>query len=144
MLEIDFEEPEKSVCECCGNTTVRLTRFVHQDGDAHAVYYARFTESHLERALDGLVSLGEWGDDASPDDRVAFPFRIWLKDNSPVVTLVDSVESPWSHTTFLGRLLDREEALAHPWVKEVFHITDHMVLEDEPIKAHLSPAAPLH
>jgi hypothetical protein len=110
---------------------------VLEDGNAHAVYYALFTKHHAEKDLKGLIGLGEWGDDARPEDRLAFPFRIWLKDNSPVVTMVDSSESPWSHTTFLGRLLDRDEALAHPWIKEVFHITDHMITDDPVIKEHL-------
>jgi hypothetical protein len=47
------------------------------------------------------------------------------------VGLVDAKESPWSHATFLGQILDREEALKHSWVKEVFHITDHIVAEDK-------------
>jgi hypothetical protein len=36
--------------------------------------------------------------------------------------------------------LDRQEALAHPWVKDVFHITDHAVLEDKVLKEHLDAA----
>ena len=136
MLEIDFEPPVESICECCGNTTVRLTRFVLKDGNAHAVYYAQFTKLHAERALSGLIGLGAWGEDAGPGDRLAFPFRIWVKDEHPVVTLVDASESPWADATFLGRLLNRDEALTHPWIKEVFHITDHMLLDDKEIKEH--------
>jgi hypothetical protein len=34
-------------------------------------------------------------------------------------------------------MLDREAALAHPLIDEVFHITDHAVLEDLPLKAYL-------
>jgi len=140
MLEIDFEPPTESICECCGNTTVRLTRFVLNDGDAFAVYYAQFTKSHSEKALEGLVGLGAWGDDAGPDQRLAFPFRMWIRDENAVVGLVDAAQSPWSESTFLGRLLDRDEALAHPWVKDVFHITDHMLLEDAEIKGHFFPS----
>jgi hypothetical protein len=134
MLEIDFESPVESICECCGKTTVTLTRFVLEDGNAHAVYYAQFTKSHPGQSLSGLIGLGAWGEDAAPTDRLAFPFTVWVKDDHPVVTLVDAEESPWSHTTFLGRLLNRDEALAHPWIKEVFHITDHMLLDDQEIK----------
>ena len=30
-------------------------------------------------------------------------------------------------------MLDRKEALKHPWIKEVFHITDHIVEEDKDV-----------
>jgi hypothetical protein len=130
MLTFDFEEPKESVCDCCGNTIVRLTRFVREDGDAHAIYYAMFTKGHSEKKLSGLISLGEWGEDASPENRVAFPFQIWTEEENFKVGLVDAEDSPWSHVTFLGRILNRDEALKHEWLTEVFHITDHMVTDD--------------
>lgn len=133
MIEIDFEEPTESVCECCGNTTVRLTRFVYKDGDAHAVYYAQFTAGHEKKRLSGVIGLGEWGEGGEPENRLAFPFQIWTDQDNFKVGLVNAADSPWSHVTFLGRLLDRDEALKHPWVKEVFHITDHMVREDKEV-----------
>jgi len=133
MIEIEFEEPTESLCDCCGNTTVRLTRFVHSDGNAHAVYYAQFTKGHEPDHVSGLIGLGEWGEGAEPEDRVAFPFQIWLDSDNFCVGLVDAEQSPWSHVSFLGRILDREEALKHEWIQEVFHITDHMVAEDPEI-----------
>ena len=27
-------------------------------------------------------------------------------------------------------MLDREEALSHPWIEDVFHITDHITEDD--------------
>jgi hypothetical protein len=130
MLAIEFEPPTESVCECCGNSTVRLTRFVLKDGNAHAVYYAQYTRGHDEKRMSGLIGLGEWGDDAGPEDRRAFPFQMWLKGDDTVIGLIDAEDSPWSDATFLGRVLDRDEALTHPWIQEVFHITDHIVTED--------------
>ena len=132
-MTFEFEEPKESICECCGNTTVRLTRFVHRDGDAHAIYYAMFTKGHPEKRLSGLISLGEWGEGATPEGRVAFPFQIWTDENNFKVGLVDAVDSPWSNVTFLGRILNREEALKHKWLPEVFHITDHMVTDDHQV-----------
>jgi hypothetical protein len=38
-------------------------------------------------------------------------------------------------------MLDRETALAHPLIDDVFHITDHAVLEDQPLKAYLDAPA---
>ncbi|MBK1890328.1 hypothetical protein Undi14_09765 [Undibacterium sp. 14-3-2] len=134
MLKIEFEEPTESRCECCGNTTIRLTRYVYKDNNAFAVYYASFTKGHPEKRLSGIIGLGEWGDDSlASEHRVAFPFQIWLKEDNFQVGLIDKEKSPWSHVTFLGKILDRESALSHKWISDVFHITDHMVVDDKEI-----------
>jgi hypothetical protein len=138
MLTFEFEEPNRSRCDCCGGVTVSLTRFVNQDGDAYAVYYARFGEGHEPRLVDAVVSIGEWGDGAGPWDRVAFALRLWVAETQYQVTVVDAEESPWKGIELLGRMLDREEALEHERIGEVFHVTDHMVSDDQAIREHLS------
>jgi hypothetical protein len=138
MIEIELEPATTKLCECCGTETVSLTRFVLQDGSAHAVYYAQYSRGHESERINGLVSLGEWGESATPDERLAFPFQLWATEDNYNVALVDASASPWSHVTYLGRILDRQEALSHPWCKEVFHITDHMVSDDPEVKAFLN------
>ncbi len=96
MIEIEFEEPTIKKCECCGKDTVALTRFVHQDSNAFAVYYAKFTKGHSDKVVYGLIGLGEWGDQSEPSNRTAFPFRIWTTATNFQVGLVDASESPWS------------------------------------------------
>ena len=137
MLRIEFEPPRKSECDCCGNTTVSLTRFVYKDNDAYAVYYAAFTAGHTEKVVSGLIGLGEWADDeVGPEARLAFPFEIRATDEQFQVGMVDASSSPWSDVEFLGRLLDRDEALQHEWISEVFHITDHMVSDDPEVAGY--------
>jgi hypothetical protein len=134
MLRIEFDEPKKSLCECCGNTTTKLTRFVYRDDNAYAVYYLRFTKGHPERSASGLIGLGEWGgEESSPEQRTAFAFELWQDENNFNVGIVDKEDSPWGDVSFLGRILDREEALKHEWIDEVFHVTDHIVTEDKEI-----------
>ena len=137
MLRFEFEEPRRSTFQCCGEATTILTRFVYKDDDAYAVYYAQFTGGHAEKRLSGIIGLGEWGDDqAGPQAKLAFPFQIWMDGDNFQVGLVNGTDSSWSHVTFLGRILDRSEALAHPWIDEVFHITDHLVLDDRELAGY--------
>jgi len=131
MIEIEFNEPNIKICDCCGQEIVSLTRYVHKDEFAFAVYYINFTRGHSPKVAHGLIGLGEWGEDAEPKGRLAFPFKIWTNEANYQVGLVDAEESPWSHVTFLGQILNRNEALKHEWIKEVFHITDHIVAEDK-------------
>jgi hypothetical protein len=138
MLTIDFEPPAQSEpCECCGGRTTSLTRFVHSDGNAFAIYYARFSENHAERVVVATVSIGEWGEDSTPEQRCAFVLRLWPDCEHHNVTVLDAADSPWRDATLIGRTLDRVEAMAHPRLQDVFHIADHMVLEDAPLRDYL-------
>lgn len=137
MLEIEFEEPNVSICDCCGNVITNLTRFVHQDDNAFAIYYANFTKGHEEKSVLGLISLGEWGTDEVPECRTSFLFRLEIENGNYNVSILNGSESPWQNK-ILGKLLQREDALEHPWKSDVFHITDHIVNEDEEIIKYLS------
>jgi hypothetical protein len=137
VLTFEFAEPARNHCDCCGGVTTALTRYVYRDGDAHAVYYARFGNQHEPRIVEVVVSIGEWGDGTNHWDRVAFALRLRAVDSEYQVTVVDASESPWQGVQLLGRMLDRDEALGHERLQEVFHITDHMVLDDQPIRDYL-------
>lgn len=136
MIEIEFEDPHYEICECCGNTTVKLTRFVHADDEAFAIYYIRFTKEHNDKHVLGLISLGEWGIEEIPESRTSFLFRLWFNDENYNVSIIDGKESPWQ-SEILGKILSREEALQHPWIDDVFHITDHIVDEDSEVIKYL-------
>ena len=133
MIEIEFEEPKTEQCECCGNTTTRLTRFVYQDSDAFSVYYVLFTNGHEEKVAYALIGLGEWGEDGGPQMRTAFAVNIWKDNENWAASVTDKSDSPWSHVEFLGKILDRDQALTHLYLKDVFYITDQMITEDKNI-----------
>ena len=114
-----------------------LTRFVYKDGDAYAVYYASFAVGHPERGARAIVSLGTWGEGATPEDRLAFPMEILANSDEYQVRMVDRESSPWRDTTFLGRVLDRAESLDHAWCEEVFALTNAMFVQDLPLKDFL-------
>ena len=139
MLSFEFEPPHESEpCQCCGGRSTALTRFVRKDGNAHAVYYARFSSDHPRRSVLVTISLGEWGEGTIPAQRVAFALELRTTESRYEVEVLDAERSPWRDARLIGRTLDRVEALAHTHLSEVFHITDHMVVEDRPLKAYLN------
>ena len=140
MLTFDFEEPASATCECCGGISTALTRFVYEDGNAYAIYYARFGVRHEPRVVEAVVSIGEWGEGSGSWDRIAFPLRLRATDREYQVTIVDAYESPWHGVELLGRMLDRAEALQDERLQEVFHISDHMVRDDVPVREYLDGA----
>jgi len=135
MLTIEFaESPRPTGCECCGGATTTLTRFVHNDGDAHAIYYARFSDNHPQQTVSLAIGLGDWGEHADPRSRIAFALELRHVGDRFEIMVVDRERCPWKDTVVLGVMLDREDALKHPRIREVFHITDHIVAEDPAIR----------
>lgn len=141
MLTIEFNPPQVVPCPCCGQSSTHLVRYVRRNGDAHAAYLARFSTGHVAEGIVGLISLGEWGGkDSRPENRVAIAFRLWVADGQPQVRILDVAETPWKASAYFGRPLTRQEALSHPSLPEVFHITDHMTLQDEVVQEYLRAA----
>lgn len=140
MLQTEYEVPDTAPCCCCGRLTTRLTRFVSRDDDAFAVYYAAFSEGHGAE-VDAIISLGTWWADEVPPDRVAFAVRISSTADAYNVQVTDAGESLWHDAALLGRKLSREDALAHPWIRDVFLVTDHMVTDDAPLIEFLDGTA---
>jgi len=139
MIEIELSQRGEHPCECCGGVSVILMRFVYRDGDAFAVYYAGFSESHPQREVKLAVGMGEWGEDSTPADRRSFALRLRDGGANFEVSVMDAEDSPWRDAKTIGRMLDREEALADPGLAEVFHITDHIVEDDPDVRGYLLP-----
>jgi hypothetical protein len=112
--EIEFAEPACSRCACCGGLSVRLTRFVLRSQEAFAVYYASYSNNHPDAELSLLVSLGDWGDESDPSQRVAFYCRVRSTDEAYEVMLDDAADSEWADAEIMGRKLSRQEARTHP------------------------------
>jgi hypothetical protein len=139
MFEIEFEAPnDPKLCECCGGLTTSLTRFVYRNGDAFAVYWASFTDNHPDRLVKLLIGIGQWGDGTSKDDRRGFAMDLRVADSQYEIMVTNAEQSPWKAKTIIGHILDREEALADSWIKEVFHLTDHILSQDILIKDFLN------
>jgi hypothetical protein len=141
VLSIEFAPAKTRPCKCCGRMTTTLTRFVHRDGDAYAIYHAAFTDGHPNRVVLGTVYLGPWDDDSRPDQRVAFAFQLTAASDRYDMSLIDAALSPWHESELVGRTLDTAEALRHPALSEVYAMADLMMTEDEPLRAYLDGSA---
>ncbi|NOJ79802.1 hypothetical protein [Myxococcus xanthus] len=141
MLSFQFLPPRTSRCDCCGGTATRLQGYVYRDGVNHAVYFAQYTDIHPERIVSFVVSLGEWGKGGPEGKRVAFVLALRKGEDNLEMTVTDSVDSPWKRIRLLGQMLDREEALAHPWLKEVFLITEQVFQQDAEVLRYFNPTA---
>jgi len=142
VIEIEFGETHKNGCECCGATQYNRTRFVHRDGDAHAVYYASHTDGHIADGITVALSVGNWWEDDALEERFAFCLVLWSNDDEFGVTVQDWESHMWPGADLLGQRLNRDQALAHPFIKEAFHITDHIFAEDKALTTFLDQEKP--
>jgi hypothetical protein len=139
-FEVEYDEPLIVTCDCCGEPETRLTRFVKRDGDAYAVYLVRFVDGQQTHPAYAMVSLGTWAVDGVPPDRVAFALRIPYHPDEYQLEVIDEAKLSWKKSEILGRKLSRDQALAHPWLPEVYRLFDHMVQNDAPLHAFLNAA----
>jgi len=133
MLEIEITEPRFTTCDCCGKPLTNVTRFVTKDGQAWAIYKATFGKNHPDRGVFLAIGIDEVG---GPEwtGSTAFALNLSASETEFQTRVTDRSESPWRRTHILGRILDREEALAHPEIDEIFHLVDHIVREDPVIR----------
>jgi hypothetical protein len=129
-LNIVFAEPKVEPCGCCEGKTTQLTRVVKRDGVPCALYYAMFTETHPEKHVVAIVSVGDFTQGADPADREAFALNFKRNEQGVNMVLRDATESPWREVALLGRMLTEREAKDHPRRAEVFEIGTHAVKND--------------
>ena len=127
-------EPEPSVaesrCDTCGGTNHLVHGFVYEDGDAHGVYFVEWCDGeHPERAAFLTIGLGAFGEGSSPDERAAFGIE-WRRDG---MSLTDSPVR--DRPELLGAFVPRSEAIALTDIDHLWHVADHIVLEDDRLAA---------
>lgn len=142
-LQLEAGESDRPTrCECCGRVSRTVHGFVYKDGDAYAIYYAGWSEGHPERGVTMAVAVGEWDDDSDNSDRVSVGLEARATESEIQFAVLEPEQSPWAQTDLLGAMCSRSAALAHPVLKEIFEIAEHVVSHDERIADFLERPAP--
>ena len=48
--------------------------------------------------------------------------------------IINAENTPWGKADILGQKLTREEAMLHPWLKDVYEIIDLMADQDDEVR----------
>ncbi len=129
-------------CPDCGRNTRSVWGYISNQAGARAVYFIRWTDGHLERGAQVIVSIGAWGTGALASNRTAFGLECRVDATGPSFMLVDAENLPWGTEEFLGTKLTRATALSHPLKPEIFEILDELVVRDPRFRAFLGGATP--
>lgn len=130
-------ETTLDACGDCGNATRSVWGYVSDARGARAAYFIRWTEGHLERGALLVISIGAWGKDAHPADRVCVALECRMGVDRPQFMVVNAAEVPWAQREVLGGKLSRENALANSAIQEVFAISDRIVDDDQRFRSFL-------
>jgi hypothetical protein len=131
LIRIEPEPPVKeNRCESCGGTNRLLHGYVYDDENAHGIYFVEWCDgNHPERAAFLTLGLGEFGEGTSAGDRTAFGVE-W---RAAGMMLTD--EPARDRPDLLGEFLPREAALQRPDLDHLWHVVDHIVLDDSRLTA---------
>ena len=134
MLTLDEDRQiTTATCSCCGRERTTVTGFVYRDEDAHAIYYASCYPHDGEAWIS--VILGTWGEDIDThDDHVTFGCRVPPKSGGCMLV---PAASAYNDSPMFGQKLNREEALAHPWLSDFWAVVDHVLVNDPLVHRHV-------
>jgi hypothetical protein len=133
------DEVRKRRCSHCGDTFLLAHGFVYRDEDAYAAYNVALFARHPDRcALLQVVIGDDWSEEAHADERVAVAVELGRDGHRLGARVIDGADTPWPGVMLRTRVLDRSEALIHPRLAEVFHVVDHIALQDPTVSAHFS------
>ena len=137
-FDVDPAGAKEHECECCGNTSHTVWGYVYEGSTgttraARAVYYAGWVEDHDDRLISITIGLEIWGEGATAADRRSFGIDVRSIDGTPemMVTGHPFVDEP----NLLGRLLQRQEALADPSIGDLWQVADAIVTADPRVVA---------
>lgn len=138
MIDIEFETPHEAICDCCGEKSVRLTRFVYQNNDAFAYYYAEILPHVQDKKIKALLVICEF-EGGEIIRKIGFPLGLWQNETGFAVSLLDADEVPWQNIDHV-EILNRAQSLQHHYKSDVFKITDAVFAQDQEIIAFFNPS----
>jgi hypothetical protein len=126
VIRIEPEDPVKeNPCPTCGGTNRLLHGYVYDDESARGIYFLEWCDGdHLRRSAFLTIGLGAFYDGSNVSDRRSVCIE-WRQEG---MRLTDKPAR--DRPELLGAFLPREAALTLPSIDLLWHIADHIVLDD--------------
>lgn len=119
-------------CACCGNDSRCVWGRVYQGQTAIAAYWMHWTVGHLSEPGANLdLVIGEWGDQATSEQRVAVSLlHRQQADGRPALMVIDAADRPAAKGDLARTALARSEVIGTPLQAQVFAIADAIYEQD--------------
>jgi hypothetical protein len=93
------------------------------------MYYVQYTVGSAEHLPVIDVIVGPWGEGTSPDERVLVTLA-YKPGPGGGLMVIDGAGRPSDRRELCGRALARADVVGTPLAKDVFHMVDHVFLQD--------------
>jgi hypothetical protein len=125
-IRVEPEGPiRESACASCGGTNRLLHGFVYGDESPHGIYFVEWCDGeHARRAAYLTLGLGVFGEGSDGGDRAAVCIE-WRSDGMRLTE-----EPARDRPDLLGAFVPRRVALELPGLDDMWHVADHIVLDD--------------
>jgi hypothetical protein len=136
-LILESGAEKTAMCEHCGEPYRVIHGFVYAAGEPFAVYHAGLYSRHPDDRASLAVSLGDWSESATGAERERMGIEAWPTPERIEMHIDRRNETPWGDSDVLGRMMERDEALAHARRAEYLQVAEFVVLHDERLRQHL-------
>ena len=122
-------------CSHCGREFTVSRGSAYEDGEGVALYLAGLHACDGPPVAHLAVAIRPgYRDNPRPE---AILLQLWTTADSLSMRVTDAAESPWSGERYLGRLLDRDAALASPLLETVFVIAGRVARDNTAVAGYL-------
>jgi hypothetical protein len=132
------DEVPPTKCDCCGKVARTVYGFVYESGQALAMYHAGWSKGHPEQGVALAIEFGKWGEGEAPEERHSIGVEVWPDKAKDIVRILDPDQSPWGDEKDMGRMLKRDEALAHPDKPSFLRVAKRVIYDDPRIRDYLT------
>jgi hypothetical protein len=125
---------DTGVCDCCGNSSRCVWGWARADKRCLAAYFIHWTPGHVpDQGAHIDLILGEWGEAATSERRIALTIAYRLSDTGPSMMVIDADGRDISQSSLVGKALRRYEVIGTPLAQEAFAIVDAVLAQDRRI-----------
>jgi hypothetical protein len=136
QITIDHQNAEQK-CDHCGETFEVTRGSAYDEGDeGFSIYLAGLHACDSGKLAHMAIAIREGYEGF--EDTCAVCLHVWVDESEFRMSVIDPDQSPWKNEAYLGRIMDREEALEHHFISTFFHIADHIVSENPQMKEYFN------
>lgn len=133
-LSIDYQDVREQ-CGHCGSAYTVSRGSVYDQGEVASIYLAALHQCEEGRVAHFAIAIREGYEGIG--ETCAAVLQVRNGGENFELSLVDPDYSPWNGAEYLGRIMTRKEVLESAAKEIVFHIADHVVIENPTISSYL-------
>lgn len=134
-MNIDYQNISQN-CEHCGELFEISRGSVYENAQGFSIYLAAMHQCGRGTLVHLAIAVKEGCKDFQETCAVAI--QISPTESEFEMTVVDSIYTPWQNESYLGRMLNREEAVNSSFIDTFFQIADHIVIDNPEVNRYLN------